>query len=270
MYVYATFIQEKKPSKLKISLRTMVFGHQSGHWQSATEQMTEKELSQRQTLFSCIISIICATCYMILMRIYHQCWKLSIKWYEECSTLTHTLIFLSAPAKTTFYSWALPLQHVALWPSSCIFIGAIKGKNVFHATHKSGSRVFHSHFCFCQHFSSFFPLFFSCHAFFFHATCALFIAFRRSGSVQLDPSRWLKMSVANFTWTLCLHVSWHLCKLKAAFTPLQVEQLWLKIIAKQEQCNQSHQLILQLADKNAKCGNLLPKYREMRWWFQHS
>lgn len=190
MYVYATFIQEKKPSKLKISLRTMVFGHQSGHWQSATEQMTEKELSQRQTLFSCIISIICATCYMILMRIYHQCWKLSIKWYEECSTLTHTLIFLSAPAKTTFYSWALPLQHVALWPSSCIFIGAIKGKNVFHATHKSGSRVFHSHFCFCQHFSSFFPLFFSCHAFFFSCNlciihCIQEVWERTTGSLKM-------------------------------------------------------------------------------------
>lgn len=47
MYVYATFIQEKKLSKLKISLRTMGFGQQSGHWQSATEQMTEKELSQQ-------------------------------------------------------------------------------------------------------------------------------------------------------------------------------------------------------------------------------
>lgn len=29
-----------------------------------------------------------------------------------------------------------------------------------------------------------------------------------------------------------------------------------------------NQLIIQLADKNAKYGNLLFKYHEFRWWFQ--
>lgn len=50
MYVFATFMQgsteEKKPPILKIPLGMMGFGQQSGHWQSATEQMVEKELSQ--------------------------------------------------------------------------------------------------------------------------------------------------------------------------------------------------------------------------------
>lgn len=44
MYVFATYIQEKKSSILKMSIGIMGFGQQSGHWQSATEQMTEKDL----------------------------------------------------------------------------------------------------------------------------------------------------------------------------------------------------------------------------------
>lgn len=143
---------------------------------------------------------------MILMCIYHQYFKLSIKWYEECSTLTHALIFLSATPKTTFYSWALPLQHVALWPSSSIFKGAIKGKNVFHAKHKSGSRVFNSHFWFCQYFSSFFSPIFFLPCLFFHAACALFIVSRRSGRVQLDHSRWAWPVLPEHFVYMCLDI----------------------------------------------------------------
>lgn len=72
MHMFATYFQEKKPSILKMSLGTVGFGQQSGRWQSATEQMTEKDLSQWSTLFFCIISIIYDICYVILMCIHHQ------------------------------------------------------------------------------------------------------------------------------------------------------------------------------------------------------
>lgn len=75
------------------------------------------------------------------------------------------------PLRLPSIPWALTLRRVALLPSPCIFTGTIKGRNVFHAEYKSALRVFHSRFCACQHFSSFFSPLLSCHAFFSHSLC---------------------------------------------------------------------------------------------------
>lgn len=179
--------------------------------------------------------------------------ELSIKGFEN--TLTYTLILLSAPSKITFYSTStnpLPCSIVA-FP---LHIGTIKGRNVFHAEYKWAFRVFHSHFCACQHF--FFP-----HSFpvmpFFHTACALITIHctQKSERVQVDHSRWAQPVLPE---PFCLQVSWHPWKLKPAFILLQVEELWLTIITLKDVHNQSIPL---LVDKNARYGNLLFKYCEM-------
>lgn len=114
--------------------------------------------------------------------------ELSIKGFEN-ALLLHIL----------WYSYLLPsipraltLRHVALLPSPCIFTGTIKGRNVFHAEYKSAFRVFHSHFCACQHFSSFFSPLLSCHAFFSHSLCINHYSLYTGGlrKLQVDHSRW--------------------------------------------------------------------------------
>lgn len=123
----------------------------------------------------------------------------------ECSTLTYTLILLSAPSKTTFYSTSTNTSPCSIVAVPLHFHRHNKGYECSPCKVQVSFQNFSFSLLCLPALFFFFPLLLSYHAFFFHTACAL-ITIHCTQEVWDSTIGSFRVSTASLTCTLSASV----------------------------------------------------------------